>query len=101
LLADLALGTAEAGKVRTRLVRDVANRPTIAKVANLLKTTPRTLRRRLRAQDTSFRQLSDELRIHVRYLRETKMTVQDIAFALGFSDAANFRHVFGGKRQDA
>ena len=96
LLADLALGTGAAGKARTMLLRDVANRPTLAKVAKLLKTTPRTLRRQLRSQDTSFRQLSHELRIHVavRYLRETKMTVQDIAFALGFSDAANFRHAF-------
>ena len=96
LLVDLALGTGAAGKVRSMLLRDVTNRPTLAKVAKLLKTTPRTLRRQLRSEDTSFRQLSNELRIHVavRYLRETKMTVQDIAFALGFSDAANFRHAF-------
>ena len=62
----------------------------------MLKTTPRTLRRQLRLQNTSFRQLSDELRVHValRYLRETKMTVEDIAFELGFSDPANFRHAF-------
>jgi AraC-like DNA-binding protein len=47
-------------------------------------------------QKTSFRQLSDELRTYValRYLRGTKMTNEDIAFALGFSDAANFRHAF-------
>jgi AraC-like DNA-binding protein len=96
LLVDLALGAGAAGKVRSAPLRDVANRPTLARVARLLKTTPRTLRRRLRSEDTSFRQLSNELRIHVavRYLRETTMTVQDIAFALGFSDAANFRHAF-------
>ena len=96
LLADLALRTGAAGKIRTMLVRDVANRPTLATVAKLLKTTPRTLRRQLRSQDTSFRRLSDELRVQValRYLRETNMTTQDIAFALGFSDAANFRHAF-------
>ena len=37
-----------------------------------------------------------DLRVHIalRYLRETRMTTQDIAFALGFSDAANFRHAF-------
>jgi transcriptional regulator GlxA family with amidase domain len=46
--------------------------------------------------NTSFRELSDELRVHValRYLRETTMTMEDIAFALGFSDSANFRHAF-------
>jgi len=56
----------------------------------------RTLRRQLRLQNTSFRELSDELRVHValRYLRETTMTMEDIGFALGFSDSANFRHAF-------
>jgi transcriptional regulator GlxA family with amidase domain len=40
--------------------------------------------------------LSDELRVYValRYLRETTMRMDDIAFALGFSDSANFRHAF-------
>jgi AraC-like DNA-binding protein len=30
----------------------------------------------------------------VRYLRETRLSVEDIAGLLGFSDAANFRHAF-------
>ncbi len=65
-------------------------------VAKALRTSARTLRRRLQMQNTSFRQLSDELRTDValRYLRGTEMTNDDIAFALGFSDAANFRHAF-------
>jgi len=96
LLADLAMRTGAAGKIRRMLSRDVTNRPTLAAVAKQLKTTPRTLRRQLQSQDTSFRHLSNELRVHIalRYLRETKMTTEDIAFALGFSDAANFRHAF-------
>ncbi len=96
MLAELELRTGAAGRIRSVLLRDVADRPTLAAVAKLLKTTPRTLRRQLRSEDTSFRQLSDELRVHValRYLRETQMTTEDIAFALGFSDAANFRHAF-------
>jgi transcriptional regulator GlxA family with amidase domain len=32
--------------------------------------------------------------VALRFLRSTKMTNEDIAFALGFSDAANFRHAF-------
>jgi AraC-like DNA-binding protein len=96
LLADLALRSGAAGKVRNVLLQDVANRPTFATVAKQLKTPSRTLRRQLRLQNTSFRQLSDELRVFValRYLRDTEMTNEDIAFALGFSDAANFRHAF-------
>jgi AraC-like DNA-binding protein len=96
LLADLALRTGAAGKIRSVLLRDVANQPTLSAVARRLETTPRTLRRQLRSQNTSFRQLSNELRVHValRYLRETKMTTDDVALALGYSDAANFRHAF-------
>jgi AraC-like DNA-binding protein len=96
IFADLASRSGAAGKIRSALLSDVASRPTFATLAEMLETTPRTLRRQLRLQNTSFRQLSDELRVHValRYLRETKMTVEDIAFALGFSDPANFRHAF-------
>ena len=96
LLADLAMRSGAAGKVRNVLSQHVANRPTFAAVAKLLRTPSRTLRRQLRLQNTSFRQLSDELRLYValRYLRDTEMTNEDIAFAVGFSDAANFRHAF-------
>lgn len=96
LLQELALRTGAAGKVRKVLLRDFANRPTFEDIAKLLKTPSRTLRRQLRKQGASFRQLSDELRLYValRYLRDTRMTNEDIAFALGFSDAANFRHAF-------
>ena len=96
ILEELASRTGAAGKVRKILLRDVANRPALEDVAKLLKTPSRTLRRQLRLQDTSFRKLSDELRVYValRYLRDTRMTNEDIAFALGFSEAANFRHAF-------
>ena len=96
LIADLVLRSGAAGRVRSLLSTDVAERPSFAAIAKRLKTTPRTLRRQLRLQNTSFRELSDEFRVHaaLRYLRETTMTMEDIAFALGFSDSANFRHAF-------
>jgi AraC-like DNA-binding protein len=96
LLVDLTKRAGPAGKVRNVLLQDVATRPTFAAVAKVLNTPSRTLRRQLQLQNTSFRLLSDELRTYValRYLRGTKMTNEDIAFALGFSDAANFRHAF-------
>jgi AraC-like DNA-binding protein len=96
LLEDLALRVGAVGKIRAILLPDLARRPNLAAVAKQMRTTARTLRRQLQSQNTSFRQLANELRMHValRYLRETRMTTQDIAFALGFSDAANFRHAF-------
>lgn len=96
LLADMRLRSGVAGKVRTMLLQDVANGASFEAVAARLGLNTRTLRRQLRAQNTSFRELADEVRaqLAVRYLRETAMTNDDIAYALGFSDAANFRHAF-------
>lgn len=95
-LIDLELRAGTVGKVRNLLSKDVASRPNFAAVAQVLRIPSRTIRRHLQMQNTSFRQLSDELRTDValRYLRGTKMTNDDIAYALGFSDAANFRHAF-------
>jgi len=56
----------------------------------------RSLRRQLREQGISFRGLLDELRMQIalKYLRTTRLANEDIALALGFSDAANFRRAF-------
>ena len=32
--------------------------------------------------------------VAIKYLRDTELTIEEIADALGFSDAANFRHAF-------
>ena len=96
LLSDIRQRAGVAGRVRQVLLQDIANCPNFESVAKFMRTPPRTLRRQLRAENTSFRELLDELRVHVaiKYLRDTDMTSEDIAFALGFSDAANFRHAF-------
>jgi AraC-like DNA-binding protein len=96
LLADMSLRTGIVGKVRARILQDVARPPTFAAIAEVLGTTTRTLRRQLTRQGTSFRKLVDELRaqVAVKYLRDTVMTNEDIARAVGFRDPANFRHAF-------
>ena len=96
LLNELKLRVGIAGEIRALLLRDIANPPTLAAVARLLDMSDRSLRRQLRQQGISFRGLLDELRTHValKYLRTTKLANEDIALALGFSDAANFRRAF-------
>jgi len=85
-----------AGKIRGILLLDIANPPTLAAAARLLGVNDRSLRRRLRQQGFSFRGLLAELRtqIALKYLRNTRLANEDIALALGFSDAANFRRAF-------
>ncbi|MGY3530971.1 AraC family transcriptional regulator [Bradyrhizobium sp. USDA 4452] len=96
LLGDLRLRTGIAGKIRAILLRDIANPPTFEAIAKLLGVNDRSLRRQLRQQGFSFRTLHDELRtqIALKYLRSTTLANDDIALALGFSDAANFRRAF-------
>jgi AraC-like DNA-binding protein len=84
------------GEVRQILMKNLMRPKRFQDVAQNLNMSARTLRRKLREENSSFRQVVDELRrdIAIRYLRETDLTVEDIAESLGFSDAANFRQAF-------
>jgi AraC-like DNA-binding protein len=96
LLGELKLNTGMAGKVREIFLACLGQPTSFEHIAGRLKMSARTLRRKLEQEGTSFRELIDELRAHaaIKYVRDTDLTVEDIAFALGFSDAAAFRHAF-------
>jgi AraC-like DNA-binding protein len=96
LIAEMSQLTGVAGEVRAVLLQDLGRQPSLTAVAGRLKISERTLRRRLAQQGVSFRSLLDELRaqLAVRYLRETSMTNDDVAIAIGFRDPATFRHAF-------
>lgn len=68
----------------------------MTELSRALNTSPRTLRRHLRAEGTSYQRILDDVRCNLakHYLQDTRMTSEDIATALGFSDSANFRHAF-------
>lgn len=69
---------------------------TVAAVSKRLGVPVRTLKRRLQQQGTSYREIVDEVRteVAIKYLRETDLSIEDIAYSLGFSEAANFRRAF-------
>ncbi|SDN12608.1 transcriptional regulator, AraC family [Afipia sp. GAS231] len=96
LLNDLTSRIGIAGEIRAHLLRNITTPPTLAAIAKLLEVSDRSLRRQLREQGISFRGLLDELRMQIalKYLRTTRLANEDIALALGFSDAANFRRAF-------
>jgi AraC-like DNA-binding protein len=96
LLNDLEKRIGIAGTIRAHLLRNITNPPTLAAIAKLLEMSDRSLRRQLREQGISFRALLDELRMQIalKYLRTTRLANEDIALALGFSDATNFRRAF-------
>lgn len=98
LLADLSHSGGAAAAVRRVLLTQLPGRfARIELMAEELAMHPRTLRRRLQAQGTSYRQLLTEVRhlLALDYLRKTRMSMEEIASRLGYSDASNFRHAFG------
>jgi AraC-like DNA-binding protein len=96
MIEELRLHAGVAGRLRRCLMTDLAHPAGFEAAANALGMSPRTLRRKLGEEKTSFRQVADELRMEmaIRYLRDTDLTVEDIADLIGFSDASNFRHAF-------
>ena len=96
LIDELRLRFGISGKVREILLVNPMLRISFNSVAKQLHMTERTLRRKLRDEKTSFRTIIDELRMHVaiRYLRDTDLTIKEVADSLGFSEDASFRHAF-------
>ena len=55
-----------------------------------------TLQQRLAERGTSFQELLDDTRceLAIGYLHQPALTVTEIAFLLGFTDASNFTRAF-------
>jgi len=66
------------------------------RISEKLNMSPRTLRRRLKQEGTSFQELIDERRekLAIRYLKETELSITQIASRLDFNDAGYFSRSF-------
>ena len=95
-LQELQQQTGTAGQVRRLVSANLARPGSLHSVARHLKMSPRTLRRKLHEEKTSLRKIVDEVRTYaaLKHLRETTLTVEQVADRLGFSDEANFRRAF-------
>jgi AraC-like DNA-binding protein len=87
------------GRVRAYINSTLAREPrdlSINDAARTLGVSVRTLIRRLRKSGSSFQTLRDSARqdLAVHLLGKPNLTVEDVAVALGFSDAANFSRAF-------
>ena len=82
--------------VKSLLNQNLREYHNIERIAARLRMSSRTLRRRLTEEGVSFQDLQRDARqrFAIAYLRETNMSIEDIADQLGFSDAANFRRAF-------
>ena len=70
--------------------------PDIDYVAEKLGISTRTLRRRLKEEGSSYRELLDEIRFSLarEYLGRTDLPVEEISVLLGYTESGNFSHAF-------
>jgi len=73
-----------------------SGRVQMAVVAQQLGMSERSLKRHLAQEGTSFGEILDRLRnrIALRYLEDRHMTLQQIAWLLGYSEIGAFNHAF-------
>jgi len=85
-----------ADKVQLYLSSTPLYRVTMEECAQGLNISSRTLRRKLDEENHSYQAILDEFRylLSDKYLNDTRMTLEEIAERLGYSDAANFSHAY-------
>ncbi len=85
-----------AHSVRKLLLKSNNGFPSLDVVARHLHLTPRTLHRHLQREGTSFKLVLDAVRhsLALRYLDSKRLSIQEIAYVLGYTEIANFRRAF-------
>ncbi len=97
LLSQLPTGAGHVERVRRLLLDNLASGPvTIDTVADALRMSQRTLRRRLAAEGVSYRQVLDGVRREraLVLVEQSDANLDQVALALGFSGAGAFRRAF-------
>jgi len=85
------------GKIRALIGRDFSKPlPDFEWIATELHTSPQTLRRRLKQENTSFQEIKDLLRrdMAIYYLSRQELSINDIAEKVGFTEPSTFHRAF-------
>lgn len=95
-LSTLLTTSSLLASVRRQLGERERGYPSLTELARARHVSPRTLKRRLAEQGTSYQRLLDELRRDraLKLLEIEVNSVEHIADQLGYSDAANFNRAF-------
>jgi AraC-like DNA-binding protein len=77
----------------TRMTRGL---PDVQEAASLLRTSPRTLNRRLANEDSTYQEIVQQIRMRavLSYLESSKHGLLEISSILGFTDQGNFSRWF-------
>lgn len=85
------------GRIRGLIGRDFSKpMPDFDWIAQELHTSPQTLRRRLKQENTSFQEIKDLLRrdMAIYYLSHQELPINDIAERVGFTEPSTFHRAF-------
>lgn len=83
-------------RIRQELLYEGEGFPSLEQLARRLNVSPRTLRRHLTAEGTSYKNLIADIRKKkaIDLLNTTSLSIEKIAAELGYSDVPNFYHAF-------
>jgi AraC-like DNA-binding protein len=84
-------------QVRSKIIEQLPEgRPSQGDIAVKLNTSLRSLQRRLRDQDTSFKELlsNTQQELALSYIRDSSRSIGEITYLLGFSEPSNFTRAF-------
>lgn len=101
LLKELSHQGGLTGDIQHLLARCAGRYPSIEKVCQHFHLSESTLRRRLAAEGTSYKQLLLNFRIDLacRYLSETNLSISEIAYLVGYTAPVNFFRAFQKSRR--
>jgi AraC-like DNA-binding protein len=96
ILAALSQTPRVTARVRALMSRDKGQTPSLQMVAAAMHVSPRTLKRQLAAEGTSFSQIEDEERREkaMFLLGSPHLSLKEIADRLGYANLANFSRAF-------
>jgi len=96
IAASLVAKQSFAEHIRYHLLNSSFETPSLESVARVFKTTPRTIQRKLAAENISFQEFLDDVRksVSIEYLLNTLTSVEQIAERIGYNDAAAFSNGF-------
>lgn len=83
-------------RIRNLLLANARSAPSLENIARRVHMSPRSLRRKLQSDGTSYQRILAEVRalLAKEYLATTDLSIEKIADLIGFSHVANFQSAF-------
>ncbi len=83
-------------KIKELILTSNGRTPDLEQTAQSFNMSARTLHRHLKQEGTSFKAILEDVTHHLakEYLRNSTLSIQEIAYLLGYSELSNFRRAF-------